>query len=510
MSFINFFLDLFNPKADTPYAKLKKIKKEIKDFSPKYYNPNKLIFYGSFAHDLYSFSNSCQYFEKPLSHLFLNKKVLETFILMLINIILPKEVAAYVMMLEKERVDEVIKKYGYENTEKYYKKMIQYIRSYLKPNIIKSIDDQINKIKQLYELSNHNYNELFLIFNPAFNSTQVKKSLNFNDIKISIRFISAFEDFSFLVANTIIDESILTPLLTYIKKYSEKDPTFNFDESRIKKEIQKIIKILNDKFSFSKFETILKALKEDVDYKIKIIPHNETYTQSLINDKIKNIENYLTVYKNNEKNKNIELIVKKLFNDIQIIKSEIYNEQVSTHFSSNLLPALNFVKPYEVFRTFIVYYWEGKIKGNFNSFIFKAQYTDDSLKENINNLFHEGSSFIDKVNETEESFEDLKKYYSFLQKKPDSILKSTSQKNNMINVIMNANKKIQSILIQGLTFLSQLNLVLDIIINQVESKDQSKIANLLMIVDITTFKNLKIYQEKVKQAKNLLESLIQY
>lgn len=190
-------------------------------------------------------------------------------------------------MLEKERIDEVVQKYGFEKAEKYYNKMIQFILSYLKPNIVNEIDNSILKIKQLYELSNHNYNELFLIFNPAYNSITLKKSLNFNDIKISQRFISSFEDFSFLIANVNFDEKILTPLMTYLKKYSEKDPSFIYDESRIKKELLKIIKILYEKFNFTKFEMILKALKEEVDYKIKLIPINENYTQKLINEKLK-------------------------------------------------------------------------------------------------------------------------------------------------------------------------------------------------------------------------------
>ncbi len=509
MPFLSFLFDLFFSKSDTPYAKLKKIKKEIKDFVPKYYNPNKLVFYGSFAHDLYSLYNSCQYFEKPLNHLFLNKKVFETFVILILNIFLPKEVAAYIIMLEKERVDEVIKKYGFEKTEKYYQKMIQYIKSYLKPAIANEIDSSINKIKQLYELTNHNYNELFLIFNPSFNSTQIKKSLNFNDIKISPRFISAFEDLSFLIANTNIDDSIVTVLTTYLKKYSEKDSSFTFDESKIKKEIQKIIKILNDKFNFAKFEIIIKALKEEIDYKIKIIPHNETYVLKIVNEKVKNIENYFVIYKNNEKNKSISLIMQNLFADIQLIKSEVYNEEVSTVFSSNLLPALNFVKPFEIYRTFIIYIWEGKIKSNLNSFIFKAQYDDELLRENINNLFHEGSSFVDKINDLETSFENLKKYYSILQKKPDSVIKSSSQKNNAINVIMKSNRNVQNFLQEGLTFLNQFYLVLEDIFNQIDNKDQSKISNLLLIVDMNTYKTLKTYNEKVKQVKNILENFMQ-
>lgn len=509
MPFLSFLFDLFTPKSDTPYAKLKKIKKEIKDFIPKYYNPSKLIFYGSFAHDLYSLYVSCQYFEKPLYHLFLNKKIFETFIVLILNIFLPKEVATYIMMLEKDRVDEVINKYGFEKAEKYYQKMIQYIKSYLKPTIANEIDSSINKIKQLYELVNHNYNELFLIFNPSFNSTQIKKSLNFNDIKISPRFISAFEDLSFIIANTNIDESIITVLTTYLRKYSEKDPNFTFDESKIKKELQKIIKILNDKFNFTKFEIIIKALKEEVDYKIKIIPHNETYVLKMINEKIKNIENYLIIYKNNEKNKNINLITKTLFSDMQLIKSEVYNEEVSTLFSSNLLPSLSFVKPFEIFRTFIIYIWEGKIKSNLNSFIFKAQYDDESLRESINNLFHEGSSFVDKINDIEASFEDLKKYYSLLQKKPDSIIKSSSQKNNVVNVIMNSNRNVQNLIQEGLVFLNQFHLVFETIFNQIDSKDQSKISNLLSIIDMNTYKTLKNYNEKIKLVKNILESYMQ-
>lgn len=508
MSFLNFFSGIFKTDNNSPYAKLKKIKKEIKNFSPKYYNPNKLIFYGSFAHDLFSFHLSCQYFEKALSHLFLNKKVLETTLILFLNIFTPKEVTVYVTMLEKERVDDVIAKYGFEKAEKYYQKMIQYIKEYLKPSIIKEIDLAVIKIRQLYELSCYNYNDLFLLFNPAFNSTTIKKSMNFNDIKISTRFISAFEDLSFLIANLTLDESITTPLITYLKKYSEKDPNFKYDEMRIKKEISRIIKILNEKFVYSKFEIYLKALKEEADYKIKIISHNENYIQNLINEKIKTTENYLSICKNNQRLKNIQTAINSLFPDIQLIKSEIYNDEVSTSFSSNMLPSLTFVKPLEIFRTFIVYYWEGKIKTTLNSLIFKAQYEDEIFKETINNIFHEGSSFIDKINKLESSLDDLKKYHNIILKKPETITKSNSQKNNTINTLVKTNREVQEILQQGLLFVNQLYKAIDSIIIQIENKDQSKIVNLLMIVDMTTFKLFKLYNEKIKLVKNLIESFI--
>jgi hypothetical protein len=96
-----------------------------------------------------------------------------------------------------------------------------------------------------------------------------------------------------------------------------------------------------------------------------------------------------------------------------------------------------------------------------------------------------------------------------LQKKPDSVIKSSSQKNNAINVIMKSNRNVQNFLQEGLTFLNQFYLVLEDIFNQIDNKDQSKISNLLLIVDMNTYKTLKTYNEKVKQVKNILENFMQ-
>ena len=96
-----------------------------------------------------------------------------------------------------------------------------------------------------------------------------------------------------------------------------------------------------------------------------------------------------------------------------------------------------------------------------------------------------------------------------MQKKPDSVIKSSSQKNNAINVIMKSNRNVQNLLQEGLTFLNQFYLVLEDIFNQIDNKDQSKISNLLLIVDMNTYKTLKTYNEKVKQVKNILENFMQ-
>nr|HPO60552.1 hypothetical protein [Exilispira sp.] len=372
MKISKIFAELFNTDKNSNYAKLKKIKKEIKNISPRYYNPYKAVVYGTFAYDLYSFYQSCLYFEKPLNHLFLNKKALETTLKYIISLYVPKEIMSYILMMEKEKVDEVIEKFGQEKTEKYYKKMISYILSYLKPSTINTIDKDISRIKQLYELTTFNYVDIFSIFNLAFTTTQNKKNLSFNDIRVSLRFINSFEDFTFLISNVSLEDSVLNPLLIYLKKYAEIDPSFVFDNGRIKKEFSRINKMLTDKFSYLKFEMFLKSMKENPDFQIKIIPHSETYVSAFINDKIKIVEDYISTLKVNEIEKNYKLIIKSIFNEIPLIKSDIYNEEVSTHFSANLLPSFSKVKPFEIFRTFLVNFWEGKIKETLSDFIFHA------------------------------------------------------------------------------------------------------------------------------------------
>jgi len=45
MKISKIFAELFNTDKNSNYAKLKKIKKEIKNISPRYYNPYKAVVY---------------------------------------------------------------------------------------------------------------------------------------------------------------------------------------------------------------------------------------------------------------------------------------------------------------------------------------------------------------------------------------------------------------------------------------------------------------------------------
>ena len=506
MKISKIFAELFNTDKNSNYAKLKKIKKEIKNISPRYYNPYKAVVYGTFAYDLYSFYQSCLYFEKPLNHLFLNKKALETTLKYIISLYVPKEIMSYILMMEKEKVDEVIEKFGQEKTEKYYKKMISYILSYLKPSTINTIDKDISRIKQLYELTTFNYVDIFSIFNLAFTTTQNKKNLSFNDIRVSLRFINSFEDFTFLISNVSLEDSVLNPLLIYLKKYAEIDPSFVFDNGRIKKEFSRINKMLTDKFSYLKFEMFLKSMKENPDFQIKIIPHSETYVSAFVNDKIKIVEDYISTLKVNEIEKNYKLIIKSIFNEIPLIKSDIYNEEVSTHFSANLLPSFSKVKPFEIFRTFLVNFWEGKIKETLSDFIFHANYADEEFKIILNDTFHIGSEFIDRINDFESNLEDLRKFHIIIIKKPDTIVKSSSQKSNIITCIMNANRNAESLLIDGFNFLDKLEYILYTIILSIQKKDQSRITNLLSLINTDLYKQYRSFYDKVKSLKPLIRA----
>ena len=74
---------------------------------------------------------------------------------------------------------------------------------------------------------------------------------------------------------------------------------------------------------------------------------------------------------------------------------------------------------------------------------------------------------------------------------------------------MNSNRNVQNLIQEGLVFLNQFHLVFETIFNQIDSKDQSKISNLLSIIDMNTYKTLKNYNEKIKLVKNILESYMQ-
>ncbi|MCX8057967.1 MAG: hypothetical protein N3A58_00955 [Spirochaetes bacterium] len=483
MSFFSeFFKSLFKTQPSSEII-LKRIGKEILKDSPKYYNTKKEIIFKTFAKDLYFLKNELSYFREPLEHLFSNKSAKEVVVKNFLKDLLDKDTLTYYNLLEIESVNKVLEKYGLEKTKLYYDKLFKIINEKITNIIINQVDKLINEFKSFYDIVEFNFISILSLFDAKLiSNVDPKYSPNFSDIKVSEKFKELLADLNFLNINFNPDENFDIFMQKYLSRYyalkGEK-----FSNNYYRKKIKNIFEVLKVRFNPMKFEKYLQFMYKSIEYKSKIVNLEERLSKFIIDEKIKKVKEHIEKIEKDNKLKDIDKSIKALFNKVDIITSNFYNETYSNIFLSTGLKNLEFVKPYSIIKTFTIVFYEGKYKNILLNIIYKAIFLDDNLNTGINQSIHNLNDSINKINKFEEEASILEKTYNQILKKPEVYNKNKTIINLANQEILEINNKCLALIKEIFNNYFYINKILLEIINDYKQKKNLRIKNLTSSFD---------------------------
>lgn len=509
MSFLSdFFNNLFKPQSSSEII-LKRIAKDILKDSPKYYNPKKGIIYKNFAKDLYFLKNELSYFRAPLEHLFSNKNAKEIVVKNFLKDLLDKDTLTYFNLLEIESVNKVLEKYNIEKTKLYYNKLFKILNEKITNALVNQVDKLISEFKSFYDIIEFNYINILSLFDAKLLSNiDPKYTPNFNDIKVSEKFKESLADFNFLNINFNPNENFEIFLQKYLSRYFSLKGE-KFSNNFYRKRIKNIFEVLKVRFNPLKIEKYLQHLYKSPEYKTKIINLEEKLTKQIIDEKIKKVSEHIEKIEKDNKLKNLDKIISSVFNKIELISSNYYNETYSNIFISAGLKSLEFIKPYKVIKTFTIAIYEGKYKNLLLNLIYKAIFIDDNLNTGINQTIHNLNDSINKINKFEEKAAILEKTYNQILKKPEVFNKNKSIINISNQEIFEINNECMKTIKEIYESYYYLNKILIEIISDFKNKSVNRIKNLLSSFDDSYFTELINLSKLLENLDKIIKETIQ-
>lgn len=511
MSILEKILSFFSFTSDPKTANLKKIKKEILLETPKYFNPKKNIFYKNFGKDLHYFYKLLTKFHKPLELFISNSKTKIITLKLFLHNIIDKETVVYLNLLEDENINKLVEKYGIKKTHGYYQKIEKILLLKLNNEINNKIDSIFNFLKDLYEISNFNWGTIINKFITDYSSISNKNSkYQYNDVKVTESFITVLEDLTFLLKNFSFNIEYTNFLKLYLQKYY-KTKKINFNNSEFKNNIKILQKFFNINFSPFKLEKYLKYIKQDPDYKINLINNPQSnFLTNYLSQKLKLAKIKLQNLISEEKQNNIKKNVEKLFENQELLKSTIYNSEVSSKLQMIDLPKLKYTYAFSITKSFVILYYEAKFKNILSSLIFKANFNDIDLNESLNNSLHECNEFLFKINNFEENLVFLEKLYNIIMKNPNSIKSSKTLKANYSNEIIKINDIAKGTIIEIYNGFKSLYNTLSIIYDDIKNKNANRIKNIINGIDQFYFNNnISSFHKKLNDYIIIIQNLME-
>jgi len=506
---MGFLSDIFNsffkPQSSSELI-LRKIAKDILKDNPKYYNPKKDIIYKNFAKDLFFLKNELSYFKKPLEHLFSKKETKEIIVKNILIDFLDKETNTYFNLLETNNIEKVIEKYGLKKSKEYYNKLFSILKQKITTSLLNQIDKIISEFKNFFDIVDYNFNNILSLFDvKLLSNVDPKYSPSFEDIKVSEKFKEYLADFNFLNINFNPDNSFEIYLQKFLSRYFALNNE-KFSNNLFRKKLKNILEVLKIRFDPLKIEKYLQYLFKSPEFKTKIVVLNDKIAINILEEKINKAKSFFEKYENNLKLKNLDHKINQLFNKIDFIKANYYNDNYSNIFLSTGLYDLKYVKPYQIIKTFLIIFFEGKYKNLLLNLIYKAVFLDDNLNTGINQTNHNLSDSVDKINKFENEASILEKTYNQILKKPENFLKNKTLVNIANQEINDINEKALKLIREIFENFYFLNKLIKEILKDYKEKKSIRIKNLISSFDenfINEFlnfsKNLDLLEEIIKE-----------
>ena len=268
--------------------------------------------------------------------------------------------------------------------------------------VFKPVDVKINKLFAFFDFCNFQFNTFFAYFDPGFNTVvntdSVREHYNFENID-GMTVIQEILDLDYLIRNISIDEQLVDGIL-FLNSILPQDK--QVDEAYIKKNLKIFSSKLENTLGKDTLKNIAKLIKKDPKFEDK------TKAPRIFSE----IEEYKTRFTANfsaDTKKILKLrqdvqmssLISGLFGDIEILKLDVYNEDLNNKIQTLTGLSLDWIKPLEILKTYTKNFFEPSIEPFLRELLVEGLFEDKKMKSGFAANYYYCSAVADKIDELE-------------------------------------------------------------------------------------------------------------
>ena len=268
--------------------------------------------------------------------------------------------------------------------------------------VFRAVDVKINKLFAFFDFCNFQFNTFFAYFDPGFNTVvntdSVREHYNFENID-GMTVIQEILDLDYLIRNISIDEQLVDGIL-FLNSILPQDK--QVDEAYIKKNLKIFSSKLENTLGKDTLKNIAKLIKKDPKFEDK------TKAPRIFSE----IEEYKTRFTANfsaDTKKILKLrqdvqmssLISGLFGDIEILKLDVYNEDLNNKIQTLTGLSLDWIKPLEILKTYTKNFFEPSIEPFLRELLVEGLFEDKKMKSDFAANYYYCSAVADKIDELE-------------------------------------------------------------------------------------------------------------
>ena len=266
----------------------------------------------------------------------------------------------------------------------------------------KSVDAKINKLFAFFDFCSFQFNTFFAYFDPGFNTIvntdSVRDHYNFENVD-GVAVLQEILDLDYLIRNISVDEQLVDGIL-FLNSVLPQDK--QVDEVYIKKNLKNFFSKLENSLGKNTLKNIAKLIKKDPKFEdktkaprvfLEIEEYKARFTANFSADTKKILKLRQDVQ--------MSSLISGLFGDIEILKLDVYNEDLNSKIQALTGLSLDWIKPLEIVKTYTKNFFQPSIEPFLRELLVEGLFEDKKMKSDFAANYYYCSAVADKIDELE-------------------------------------------------------------------------------------------------------------
>ena len=268
--------------------------------------------------------------------------------------------------------------------------------------VFRAVDVKINKLFAFFDFCNFQFNTFFAYFDPGFNTVvntdSVREHYNFENID-GMTVIQEILDLDYLIRNISIDEQLVDGIL-FLNSVLPQDK--QLDEVYIKKNLKNFFSKLENSLGKDTLKNIAKLIKKDPKFEDKtkaprVFSEIEEYKARFTTNFSADTKKILKLRQDVQ----MSSLISGLFGDIEILKLDVYNEDLNSKIQALTGLSLDWIKPLEILKTYTKNFFQPSIEPFLRELLVEGLFEDKKMKSDFAANYYYCSAVADKIDELE-------------------------------------------------------------------------------------------------------------
>ncbi|UTD13524.1 hypothetical protein HO345_11290 [Treponema denticola] len=266
----------------------------------------------------------------------------------------------------------------------------------------KSVDAKINKLFAFFDFCSFQFNTFFAYFDPGFNTIvntdSVRDHYNFENVD-GMAVLQEILDLDYLIRNISVDEQLVDGIL-FLNSVLPQDK--QVDEVYIKRNLKNFFSKLENSLGKDTLKNIAKLIKKDPKFEDKtkaprVFSEIEEYKARFIANFSADTKKILKLRQDVQ----MSSLISGLFGDIEILKLDVYNEDLNSKIQALTGLSLDWIKPLEIVKTYTKNFFQPSIEPFLRELLVEGLFEDKKMKSDFAANYYYCSAVADKIDELE-------------------------------------------------------------------------------------------------------------